>query len=314
MSYNPKPAEALTIKENAKIKKFTNPSLISEWLAKHKTNEDLIIFHYTDLQGFKGIIENRELWFSHVTSLNDPQELLYGRNIIETEIDKKILSKKYILIKPYLREIKQYLDYLASNIFDFYVSCYCFGGNLLSQWRSYADQGGGYSLGFRLDNNIKFNIVQNAEDITDDIILRKIIYDPVDQKKIVETFLDKYLDVLLSEVNTIKSAEKLLIVAHCLSILQELMICMKHPTFSEESEWRLIYVRKSNNPSEEINFREKENILIPHFKINFYKGVNDDKYFPLNKIRFGPTLEAVRTKASIRLFLEKKIRVGNTIV
>ncbi|EJG2383281.1 hypothetical protein HMPREF1144_0490 [Klebsiella sp. OBRC7] len=40
------------------------------------------IYHYTDLNGLKGIIESGSLWATHFSFLNDSNELTHGMNCL----------------------------------------------------------------------------------------------------------------------------------------------------------------------------------------------------------------------------------------
>ena len=52
------------------------------WLSKHSSKEDLVLFHYTNAVGMKGIINNRSFWSTDAYFLNDNIELKYGIKII----------------------------------------------------------------------------------------------------------------------------------------------------------------------------------------------------------------------------------------
>lgn len=44
------------------------------------------IYHYTDLNGLKGIIESGSLWATHFSFLNDSNELIHGMNCLENAL------------------------------------------------------------------------------------------------------------------------------------------------------------------------------------------------------------------------------------
>ncbi|EFD2622350.1 hypothetical protein CK189_005805, partial [Escherichia coli] len=44
------------------------------------------IYHYTDLNGLKGIIESGSLWATHFSFLNDSNELSHGMNCLENAL------------------------------------------------------------------------------------------------------------------------------------------------------------------------------------------------------------------------------------
>ena len=49
-----------------------------KWLGQHEVPEEPL-FHYTTAQGMRGILGERRLWLSDITSFNDPGEIEYGK-------------------------------------------------------------------------------------------------------------------------------------------------------------------------------------------------------------------------------------------
>ena len=52
----------------------------------------LPLYHYTDLGGLKGILEHRQIWFTHYQYLNDPSELVFGVRLA-FEATQKIIKE-----------------------------------------------------------------------------------------------------------------------------------------------------------------------------------------------------------------------------
>ena len=52
-----------------------------KWLGQHEVPEEPL-FHYTTAHGMRGILEERSLWLSDVTSFNDPGEIEYGKRLV----------------------------------------------------------------------------------------------------------------------------------------------------------------------------------------------------------------------------------------
>lgn len=48
----------------------------------HSSKVPLTLFHYTTLEGLKGILHNRSIWCSHISTLNDPLEIQYGKRVV----------------------------------------------------------------------------------------------------------------------------------------------------------------------------------------------------------------------------------------
>lgn len=47
------------------------------------------VYHYTNANAFLGIIQNKELWASHIRFQNDKEEAIYSLDILEEVLDSK---------------------------------------------------------------------------------------------------------------------------------------------------------------------------------------------------------------------------------
>src|SRR5208283_106971 len=117
------------------------------------------LFHYCGVDGFHGIVTEKMLWLSDVFTLNDASEMLYAREIVD-EVLKSQNPRP-----PWLKDIKPESEFLdVASKWGMYVSCFCAEGDLLSQWRGYGAQGGGFALGFdrlRLRDHCHNNKITN---------------------------------------------------------------------------------------------------------------------------------------------------------
>ena len=65
------------------------------WQQKQRTADiaDKIVrplYHYTDADGLKGIVENEEIWLTSVLHLNDPSEVNYGIDAARQDLNALI--------------------------------------------------------------------------------------------------------------------------------------------------------------------------------------------------------------------------------
>ncbi|MCX2944386.1 hypothetical protein ORG37_14910 [Rahnella perminowiae] len=73
------------------------------------------IFHYTDLNGLKGIIESGSLWATHFSFLNDSNELIHRMNCLENALQYLRVSLSYALFsRPPAWTIKRCCRYGAA--------------------------------------------------------------------------------------------------------------------------------------------------------------------------------------------------------
>jgi hypothetical protein len=286
-------------------------SFYNYWLPLHSDTDPLVLCHYTTLSGLKGILQTRSLWCTDSSCLNDPFELQYGQKLIIDKLNELIKTEKNDEILKLLNNLVNFITLINADLYHIFIACFCKEDNLLSQWRGYAAKGGGYNLSFRFNSDTKFS--HNLEDPTSSdeshIILRKIIYDPNEQNKIIS----KYLSDIISGArkahehflnhggvpNTWSSQAAL----EAVNILYDINISLKNPVFAEEQEWRLIKIINPSRRQELLKFRTIEERLIPYLDTAIYESIDKNLIFPICKIRFGPLLDEINTKAVLALFL-----------
>lgn len=284
-------------------------SFFDTWLPRHSSSEDLLLYHYTNLEGLKGIINSRSIWFTHASTLNDPTELKYGKQLILNSIEKVNSNIKD-------RNIKELLDGLTTNISAFdtvlyhtYVACFCKSENLLSQWRSYAAQGGGYNLGLRFKTDTKFYHASDKSKEETHVILRKMIYDVEEQKQLVMDYISSITssaEAYLKKPHPVSDGWGYIAAMESVNILFDLMLSFKNPVFREENEWRLIIGKQDTHRPELLKFREVKESLIPYIEMHIAENSNGKFLFPLRSIKFGPMLDEARTKSALKLYINKQ--------
>lgn len=179
-----------------------------------------ILYHYCDLNTFLAIIQNSTIRFSDINTMNDYGESHwpYQRFIEAINIEK---SKYPIEFYDNLDEI---ISQMQTKMLPA-ISCFSMDGDVLSQWRSYADDGRGVSIGFDGDKIRKLSVK-----------FGKIVYDRAEQ---IDFFKSLFATVYPAW-NSLQSDGKLrgkfieLVMYHAVD-----MCLMKNPAFAEEKEIRL---------------------------------------------------------------------------
>src|SRR3569623_156181 len=92
------------------------------------------LYHYTTFDGLHGILRSDALWATFSRALNDGTEGSYGR-----------ISLRNSNILPARMDRPMGCEVGPASVF---VTCFCEDPDLLSMWRSYSAQGGGFCLGF----------------------------------------------------------------------------------------------------------------------------------------------------------------------
>lgn len=212
--------------------------------ARTKIGENRQVYHYTDTAGLLGIIENRMVWFSNVMFMNDPMDTQYGFQVL-------------LYVLPRLREQfqlkrieREYLDTCIERIAAGSVpttlvqQSYAFSmtsiGDSLNQFRSYADAGNGYSIGFSMEFLADVFELKTRGTNRPIFSLLEIVYDPSEQEGIVRELFEKFRHSVakLRLKNTEENVES---IARCLTqYMLYVAMAFKQNGFEEEREVRLI--------------------------------------------------------------------------
>jgi hypothetical protein len=273
-----------------------------------------LLAHYTTIPVLEKILEREEVWFSNPLFMNDLQEMRFGLN----EGAYMFLSDPTIRLRAGGTQAnadlleKQFQFYFTKfeneAAFDTYVFCLSEharddNDGLLSMWRGYGGHGNGAALIFNPGN---INLNPNSI-----MALAQVSYAST-HKRLEEL---RALLVQWSEISASLAlpTEKLFLAAHtALSIIKTYALTTKHSGFSEEKEWRLIYLAEQDN----------QNLLKKHlgyyigargvepklkFKIEPIPGVTSDDIGLdklLHAILLGPSLSSPLAVQSIGRMLE----------
>lgn len=211
--------------------------------------------HYTSFSGFEKIINTKSILLTPLSYTNDYSEfrsgyhkILYIFNLYLNNLQIQRSPNMDSFLREFMAEVTSNRDTLY---FRQFISCWSScdpadnwsnrQGNFelqspdrLSMWRGYAADGHGVCLIVDL-KDIKLN-----EMAPSNIVLYPVIYESDNefQQRAAKTF-DKFLNLFNETIlndqnhrNEIKDAMNL--------ILQTLAITHKHPSYSEEREWRLV--------------------------------------------------------------------------
>lgn len=240
------------------------------------------LFHYCGVDGFYGIVTNKTLWLSDVFTLNDASEMLYARAIVD-EVLRSQDSRPAWLPKGMIIE-SEFLD--VASKWRMYVSCFCAEGDLLSQWRGYGAQGGGFAIGF--DRLRLRNYCQN-NDITNPLPL---IYDKEEQRRPVLNLTRRACEIAAKhdlKANDFQDFNNAF-TFHLTTYMPQI----KNPAFKEESEWRLLRTGSNETPK----FRPVRGIIVPYLELS---NIPSDVF---RSVTLGPAVEPEFALRPTKLFLE----------
>lgn len=242
--------------------------LLSELLSTHQACPPEILYHYTSAAGLKGMLDSRVIWASHFEYTNDAEEVNYGIKLAFEHLQRLDTKANVFASREHFNDVllNKRNDVPARNLlvvlaaatvlqmerkntsgYEFFFACFSEQGDVLSQWRAYASDAKGYSVG------IKVGSILNEENGSllaegDTLDCFQVIYDPARQTAIIDDVVQRVADGFAESMADIEVSERqealISFNVYLASCIQRLALIFKHPGFAEESEWRVIHTKK----------------------------------------------------------------------
>lgn len=259
------------------------------------------LYHYTTFSGLLGIVGSSTLWASDIRYMNDSAELKHTADLIRIEITDRVRAGH---AKPDL--LNQFLDWVTHRITNghmLFASSFRANGNLLSQWRGYSRMGKGVSLGFNPRLILKCAQKQSFQ-------IGKCIYSREEQKRLIGQVVDS-VEAMAdgsdhnTDIHSKGGRERSYhsIFQKMESDLLRIAAILKHPSFKEEEEWRVVSPVITDFLKEPVLFREGTSMLVPYIEFNLATRPNSS--IALEHLFLGPTPNITISMNSLNMFLSK---------
>ena len=267
-------------------------SPLDEWVDLHKKVPDTL-YHYTGTDGLLTMLRSGHVWATEYRYMNDASEFAHAAALISSVIDSATRKRSHAA----LDQVRRSLESQASDAFwqhRMFLMSLCVDGDLLSQWRGYREVDSGYALG--LDSA---SLLETHQTDGPPRILRRVLYDPAEQRRIVEALINAVLERRVTEADP-----------RFWSFFNEALISFKHASFAHEQEWRLAQLggawtqtgERSHYP---VQFRQSGGELIPYADLDLTgsHGRHAGR-LPLATLVHGPRRHPARSDKTLRLLLE----------
>jgi hypothetical protein len=265
-----------------------------------------IIYHYCNVESFFNIIKSKRMWLSAAHNLNDYKEVSWLKDKLKERLNKNVINKD---------TLNDFLDKIELSKETPYICSFSKNGDILSQWRAYASDGTGVSIGF---NSNAFGL--RKQDIPDNNVffigstnLVEVIYDEKVQESIIDNLSSKAIEAIKNNRNG--DFEYFIDITNEINKVSH--FC-KNPAFSEEQEVRVIYSPpalmfniisdQSNGIISKAKYRTSLNKIIPYVEIKFPL---DESVNPISNIFLGPKCEI--NEGDIYRFMKSEGYKGFTI-
>lgn len=212
-------------------------------------DEDLKLAYYTDFDTALKIIDGRSIWLRNTQFMNDVGEIEHGRTAMDAVLsDHSVRARMKEVLDPINQAITLQLisiwETLRSKLVrQIYIACFSEHPHdeddtgRLSMWRSYCAKPDGVAFilttsPFMLETN-EFNAYSSP-----------VYYGHASDLK------GRFFDILMNIENNYHlfrnvNPETVLILLY-LAILYG-AVCLKHPGFREEAEWRILFMPNAIN-------------------------------------------------------------------
>ncbi len=196
--------------------------------------KDDVLYHYCSTETLLSILEHGKLRFSDVNMMNDPQEWGYCYGLFERTANVLLeMAPKNAALEGLDTDFLDHVDsYLSPKQLMSHpvISCFSKQPDVLSQWRGYADNARGWSIGFS-------GRAINAMPIS----LLEVVYDPDQQVAEMRNFLAAMYTIWREKGGEFRDA-----VGQDAALLASFIHAYKHPSFQEEQEVRALHELRVN--------------------------------------------------------------------
>lgn len=296
--FNARDAELLELSGQLKSKMaFVRPEKKPEFL-----------YHYTNSLGLLGILNTSTMWATDYRFLNDSSEIQYGVNLFLEVADEFSKNTNNSVILRFIEILKTTAN-PYDGMLNCFIACLCEKNNLLSQWREYAAQGGGFALSLET-RWIEFIKPGKEKTVNDEYFLIKVLYEREEQRNILKEIIEKTIVVLEEATVGVSVDDAISIIARCSHFISQetaiYLAAFKDPCFDVEQEWRLLHLVYSDNDSH-IKIRNGAYGLTPYVELDLKRGVGPrHEKLPIHEIIHGPTNDPVNTKIVLGKLLKSK--------
>jgi hypothetical protein len=279
---------------------------VGAFLESRRTfTEDLIyagrsaefVYHYTDLEGLRGIVSNNDLWLTHSRFSNDDEEITLGQSRAKEAVSaarqRTNRNREWV---AYLERVEALIEQPAGQ--GVYISCFCREDNLLSQWRTYSSNGVGVSLKL---NPAHFSFATGPDSPIGGLMrLWGVIYDRDKQRNLVTEVLH-FMFGYKRAGESLPFQERARLAADCIEFY---IPTFKNADFREENECRLIFTPPPD-PSVHPRFRSARGMLVPYYSLRDLLGIapGSQDRLPIKGARIGPCVHRELNRNSARMLL-----------
>lgn len=276
-------------------------------LANEKARYTGDIWHYTSSYGLKGIIENKNIWFSDRRFLNDPTECNYLYKLISKNKHKfkfeNYNKNFYGLLKKIVNDYACLGFYFGASLYlpqlVCFIASFSRAKDNLELWNYYtkSQNSAGYAIKVSADKLIELLNKKNYE-----YIYGEVIYNKDKQIRMIKGLLEDYNEKFDKEHGDDEYIIEPEYLCELVYILEFYNIFFKPPAYENEKEYRFV-VYFDGYPDEkpiDAKFRIFNDIFIPYIEIELPENY-------IKEIMVSPALNQELLKKGVDILKQNSI-------
>jgi Protein of unknown function (DUF2971) len=241
-----------------------------------------LLYHYSSLEVLQKILENDDFRLSHAEYSNDQREIEEARTLIFSRITSNahggFCSALDSAFRARAKDVDAYIFCMTTGI-----SSAAKPQDMLSQWRAYAQDGRGGAL------TLEFKGLAALVYHLPGLRINPVIYEAAIQILLIDSIINAGLNQY--NVSSSSASQAVAIDATVASLVFALPL-MKHHGFSEEREWRLIFMPPTDQVPPFLKFPPRRDFLAPFVELKHLWTVVRPKLVALLKEEHNPPVNA----------------------
>lgn len=264
--------------------------------------DKLDLYYYTTTETMRYILENGDIYATHMSYMNDSEEYKNGLRELKNLVNQRLKNQSNEDAVKGIEKI-QSEEIQFEEMPDSFSISFSTNKDLLSQWSMYAKESG-VSLHMQFQRDEIYEAPDSEKNIKSKIGIlspEKVFYytehamrDESIKNKIANQIWEKISDEL--EQDNTKADEELAV--QIWRIIKKNAPYIKRYEFNAEDEYRLVFAREDWSFQHRIDYRMDKNVLKPYLDVTCQGG------WPIKEIIVGPGFNQDIVYKSICHFME----------
>jgi Protein of unknown function (DUF2971) len=275
-----------------------------------------LLAHYCSIATLESILKGKQLWLSNPLFMNDLEEVRFGVNagmritLSNTALTESLGDDGRAKVFEEAME-SRFEKFANEHAFDLYIACFSQheghedDDGRLSMWRAYGANGDGAALVFDV------NPVSNPDTHYNGLLLGRVHYGTTQER---EAWLELRVKETAKFIHSqeVPTEQLPLVAAALFERIKIMAIFSKHRGFSEEQEWRLVYMHEhdiSKVYEQYLGYHLTPRGIEPKLKLPIHGAVpwhaqQLDITTLINRILLGPSVSNPLARSSIGRMLD----------